>query len=417
MERSPNFESKSSYNIRTRTTDKGGLYFDKQLTINVNDVNEPPVNSAQNPTTVDPNQNNQSTNISNESTSTTKPTTTSELTKIAFDVFAIKGQSSSSQAKISVKLAGHNSQRVNELGVFTVDDAQGRINGLAPDSTGYSEAALNRSQVIFSALANVPNGFNTDLTRKLVFDSNANLRFYIVSDSTTDTVFLDKTSLSKVVFPSSTNFKVESLDDGEFSLAWKDPLAQDSNFNDFVVNVKATDEAISLGTGLQGKLQNELIDLRQVNTSVKADFTVNREATFDNFIGFYKIADDKGGIDTNGDGIIDLRPGDTGYAQAAVAGRVGGIDLKVNNNATANFTSTFNGGSLFAPFIIINDNPDALLDNNPNNDPQVYFSFLGANSDKADHVRLLGDNVFGFEDLINGGDKDYNDMTVQIKFN
>ncbi|NMG21492.1 hypothetical protein DP116_19365, partial [Brasilonema bromeliae SPC951] len=32
---SPN-ASKSSYNIRARTTDKGGLYFDKQFTINVN---------------------------------------------------------------------------------------------------------------------------------------------------------------------------------------------------------------------------------------------------------------------------------------------------------------------------------------------------------------------------------------------
>ncbi|MBP5974433.1 DUF4114 domain-containing protein [Brasilonema sp. CT11] len=64
--------------------------------------------------------------------------------------------------------------------------------------------------------------------------------------------------------------------------------------------------------------------------------------------------------------------------------------------------------------MIVNGKPDALLDSNSNNDPQVYFSFLGANSDKTDHVSLLGDNVFGFEDLVNGGDKDYNDVTVRI---
>jgi predicted extracellular nuclease len=40
---SPNFETKSSYNIRVRTTDNGGLTFEKALTINVNDLNEAPV--------------------------------------------------------------------------------------------------------------------------------------------------------------------------------------------------------------------------------------------------------------------------------------------------------------------------------------------------------------------------------------
>ncbi|GAA6619028.1 DUF4114 domain-containing protein [Scytonema sp. NUACC26] len=412
---SPDFESKSSYKLRIRTTDKGGLFLDKAFTISVNDINESPTNSGANPTPGG-STNNQpiDSNVNKPTPPTIKPTT-SELTKIAFDIFTLKGQNSSNQAKISVKLTGHNSQRVNELGVFTVDDAQGRINGIAPDSAGYTEAALNRSQVIFSALAKTPNGFNADLTRKLVFNSDANLRFYLVSDSTTDTVISDNTSLSKIVFPSTTNFQVESLNNGEFSLAWKDPSTQNSNFDDFAVRVKATDEDIALGTNLQGKVQNELIDLRQVNTQVKADFILNREAIFNNFIGFYKIADDKGGIDTNGDGITDLRPGDTSYAQAAVSGRVGGLDLTVNNKATANFTGTFNGGLLYAPFIIINNTPDALLDNNPNNDPQVYFPFLGANSDKTDHIRLLGDNIFGFEDLVNGGDKDYNDMTVQIK--
>ncbi|BAY42929.1 FG-GAP repeat-containing protein [Scytonema sp. HK-05] len=386
---SPSFESKPSYNIRARTTDKGGLYFDRQLTINVNK--------------------------GNGSTVTTQPTTSPQLTKIASDVFAIKGKVSSSQAKLSVKLTEHNSQVVNELGVFTVDDAQGRINGIVPGTLGYSEAALNRSQVIFSALANVPNGFDTDLTRQLAFEPDANLRFYLVGDSTTDAVFFDKTSLTKVVFPSTTNFKAESLENGEFSFAWKDPFAQNfGDFNDLVVKVKATDEEFSLGSSLQGKPQDELIDLRQVNTQVKAEFILNREAAFNNFIGFYEIADDKGGIDSNGDGIIDQRPGDAGYAQAAVKGRVAGIDLTVNNQATANFTGTFKGGSLFVPFMIVNAKPDTLLDSDFNNDPQVYFPFLGANSDKTDHVCLLGDNIFGFEDLVNGGDKDYNDVTVRI---
>ncbi|MGM3309649.1 DUF4347 domain-containing protein [Anabaena sp. WFMT] len=39
---SPNFEAKSSYSILVRTTDGGGLSYDKALTININDVNEAP---------------------------------------------------------------------------------------------------------------------------------------------------------------------------------------------------------------------------------------------------------------------------------------------------------------------------------------------------------------------------------------
>src|SRR5205814_12874 len=38
------FESKSSYNIRVRSQDQGGLFFDQQFTITVTNVNEAPTN-------------------------------------------------------------------------------------------------------------------------------------------------------------------------------------------------------------------------------------------------------------------------------------------------------------------------------------------------------------------------------------
>jgi len=43
---SPDFETKNSYSIRVKTTDQGGLGFEKVLTITVNDVNENPSNQA-----------------------------------------------------------------------------------------------------------------------------------------------------------------------------------------------------------------------------------------------------------------------------------------------------------------------------------------------------------------------------------
>ena len=106
---------------------------------------------------------------------------------------------------------------------------------------------------------------------------------------------------------------------------------------------------------------------------------------------------------------ISYHKNTAGYIQAAVHQRVAGIDLSTNNQDKATYTGTFEPGSIFAPFIIINSIWSAINDSNPNNDPAVYSSFLGANADQVDHICLLGNSTFGFEDLASGGDKDFND--------
>ncbi len=160
-----------------------------------------------------------------------------------------------------------------------------------------------------------------------------------------------------------------------------------------------------------------MIDLRGINQAVRADFLLNREAVFDNLIGFYRVVDENGGIDTNGDGTADILVGQSGYTQAAVSGRISGMDFRVSNQSTATYTGIFEPGGIYAPFIVVNGLPDAVIDQNRNNDPRVYFPFLGANPDKADHIHLLGNNTFGFEDLFNGGDRDYNDLIVRVNLN
>src|SRR5436190_7893785 len=40
------FETKSSYSIKVRSTDQGGLFFDKTLTVTVTNVNETPTDVA-----------------------------------------------------------------------------------------------------------------------------------------------------------------------------------------------------------------------------------------------------------------------------------------------------------------------------------------------------------------------------------
>ncbi|MBC6430546.1 DUF4114 domain-containing protein [Nostoc sp. HG1] len=375
---SPDFKTKSSYKIRVRTTDNGSLNFEKELTINVNDQ------------------------------------IPSRLTNPNDDIFNITGQDD--KATLEVKLTGHNSPLVNELGLFTVDDLQGTINGIAPGAEGYAQAAILRSQVILSAIANNPNGFDTNnLTRLLQLDSGQNFRFLLVQDGTLDAVRNDPNSIGKLLFSSVPTQKITDLGDNSFSLGWKDASGKSStDFNDLVVKINLSDQALPLGTNLQGQFQGELIDLRDVEQSVQAEFNVYREASYNNYVGFYQVTDENGGIDTNGDGNADVLTGQAGYIQAAVSSRVAGINLSVSNQGSASFTGTFQPGAIFAPFIIVNATPDALLDNNSSNDPAVYFPFLGANSDNTDHISLLASNTFGFEDLANGGDKDFNDLIIKV---
>ena len=182
-----------------------------------------------------------------------------------------------------------------------------------------------------------------------------------------------------------------------------------------MVNIESTDTPLPLGANLQDQQQGEVLDLSSVGSTktVQANFVVNREAAYNNFVGFYKITDSQGTITDPLTG-VSLKPGDTGYTEAAITNRVAGIDLQTANQSTTTIDGVFQGGSIFAPFMIANGSVNQLLDADKSNDPSVYFAYLGANSDGVDHIRLLGNNTFGFEDLRGGGDLDYNDMIIKV---
>jgi Domain of unknown function (DUF4114) len=197
-------------------------------------------------------------------------------------------------------------------------------------------------------------------------------------------------------------------------LSFEDNPSNSSAFNDAVVRVSFVNQGTAAISALQSQGQGELLDLRSLTGQVNATFTINREAAFDNFVGFYRVLDRDGGIDTNADGKADILPGTVGYTQAAINNRVAGVDLKVGNQQTANIAGQLTGGSIYVPFLIANATVAEVASGQKLND--VYLPFLGANADKVDHVRLLGSNTFGFEDLSGGGDRDFNDVIVQVKF-
>lgn len=156
----------------------------------------------------------------------------------------------------------------------------------------------------------------------------------------------------------------------------------------------------------------ELLNLQPfTGKDVKVTFTVNRDAAYNNFVSFYKVEDDQGTITDPVTG-KQLKPTDAGYAQLAVKLREQEVSLTAPKSGEAMFEDILKGGYLYAPFIIANANPSSLKDDFS----KVYFPFIQGNSDKVDHIRWLGDNTFGFEDLYGGGDQDFNDMIVQAKY-
>ncbi|BAY07027.1 FG-GAP-like repeat-containing protein [Calothrix sp. NIES-2098] len=328
-------------------------------------------------------------------------------------VFSLGGKAGQTK-QLRLSFNSQNTNFVNEIGFFTVDDDRGTIEGVTPDNSNYLATALKSSQVIFSALPNnVLKG--VDFTRQFNLDSSDRLVFYLVQNSTTDTILADLAAgrtPANILFaiPSANQngfapLQVSNLENEAFTLAWKDTLnSSDTAFNDLILNVEvANEKPTAIGTGLQGKI--ELIDLRNLGT-LDASFKVASEAAYNNTIGWYVVDDESGSIG-------NLRPGDVGYAQAAIAQR-----SLVNLNRNGKDSAKLEG--LLAPYIIADSSIEKFLAENPHNTADkgamAYFAFMAANPDGVDHIRQLGDNTFGFEDLFAGGDSDYNDIILQVNF-
>lgn len=146
------------------------------------------------------------------------------------------------------------------------------------------------------------------------------------------------------------------------------------------------------------------IDLRSQTGIVNIEFAVYREAAIANTVGFYATDSADGGIRDAVTGNI-LRPGDTGYRDAALANQIN-VQLSGENGQVSTFSADITGGGFLGIFLVAGGGDPAT--------GEVFFSHAGANTGNNDHAKRLGDNVFGFEDLSSLGDRDFNDIVVEF---
>lgn len=170
-----------------------------------------------------------------------------------------------------------------------------------------------------------------------------------------------------------------------------------------------------------------LIDLTDIDLNgdcevdAKVDLIFNgieSEALFNNTVGLYLVENESGTVLDTLTGKL-LQPGDEGYAATALSRRLTNTELDRNTDV---LVAQVNGGTLLAPYIISNGTAEQFLAQNPNNQApswggiNAYFAHLGANPDGNNHLKVLGSNKFGFEDIWGGGDRDFDDLVFQVAY-
>lgn len=297
----------------------------------------------------------------------------------------------------------------NEIGVFKVEDADGRVAGMMPSDPNYAQAAVRAAQLVFGS--RTPSG----AIQQLSFSGGDRLGFVLIQNGTMAS-FLDRNPRNDVrggplaFFSLATanpdgfdHLRISHLPDGTVLYTWEDQTGGgDRDFNDVVFRVGAAGSRAlreENGQGLGERM---------------AQFTlISRSAAFANELGMFFVDDEHGRIGS-------LRPGDAGYVQAALdpARRTVLFSPQQHSNNTA--TRDLPVGSVFGIYMVANGTTDQLLSQNPKNHgggkrPHAFFSFVQANPDRVDHFRWLNSTDVGVEDKYGGGDRDYDDLMFSVQ--
>jgi hypothetical protein len=294
-----------------------------------------------------------------------------------------------------------------ELGWIPVDDQQGTINGLKPTDAGYETVALARKQVIFE---NLGSASNQSLTSALAQNS-----------------FSDPSSLAQTEQQFFGEFAFSHLEANRFYMLY----SQDETQTTFSVNQTPVIASDSRGyhqltfNGITAEIgSSTLVTPGNLNQPISVETSLSRAAAYQNLIALYRVDSLTGALDTNADRQIDLKPGDVGYVEVALTrakdSLTGVILTTPEYLGTTQQTVTLLGNNMYGMVVIPNATIDQVLSQNPLNDPNfgpvALFSFRVANPDGISHMARLGANLFGFEDQVGGGDRDYNDMVLQFSF-
>lgn len=327
-----------------------------------------------------------------------------------------------SDSQLTLSLVENYLPEMSEVVVIATDNADGSIEGVQITDAGYLATAQDRSQFVFSTLDQGDEISGLSVERVVDVAGDDFLNFAVIKGGSLQDALLRPESV-EVVFGSQIlsgdaiapgqdaglneallNIGIDSLTQTE---------ADTASTEGIVLSVQLGDAERPIGSAIQAEEAAALIDLTEHTGTLTAEFSVYREADFDNVIGFFAVENADGQIRTQAGAL--LSPGEAGYVEAAIRNRLA-IELSGKNGEMSTYRAQVEGGQLLSSFMINQGSMESLMDSAETSNADVFFVHMGANSDKMNHVRLLGDNTFGFEDTAGGGDQDFDDLVIQAKF-
>ena len=147
----------------------------------------------------------------------------------------------------------------------------------------------------------------------------------------------------------------------------------------------------------------EASNVHSLTDEITVNYTIIRKADLDRKVYFYAVDDINGTV-------YGLAPTDRAYVQAALNNIIFPKFSSCDHN-TETGSLQFNASSLIVPLVI----EGGTLTEAKNGNAKVYFSYAGASGgDGLDHIKLLEGNVFGFKDLLDDADNDFNDIVIEL---
>lgn len=274
-------------------------------------------------------------------------------------------------------------------GIPLVLDTEPPVNGIAPSP----ESGFIQPQAQYGR--NDPNGgiaVSGPVTSPKSFDSITGLFsdlssgiLYATTDPLTDT--------------DVDVFKVNLIDENDSPIDSLQNLAEgraDPRFFQFPdgnagVLLEATGDFYRITEEVSIDNSNpEIIDF----TGSTVEIMTASNASFENIGGFYQAIDREGTVidPLTGDRVS---VGDEGYETAALANSV--VQLGDDTSTTLELDDGF----VYVPYLL-------------GNGEQFFTAYAEANADGLNHVQSMEENSFSFEDLLGGGDNDFNDYVISF---
>lgn len=347
-------------------------------------------------------------------------------------IYTVPGGFGSSQF-LTIQWAAKNAVFKNEIGMFAVDDLDGRVNGLLPGDPGYAAAVFGQSnrQVVFAS------GAGAGTTNTLTVSGGQLLEFYLVANGTTaNLVRLNPQNLvgginaffsAEAANPDKIDHVKVTFDNrtGQVQMRWEDMLfGGDRDYNDAVITISPGGTASSSvgetlrvpgGANHQVPVSFMLQPTQKASGGLPAAFATGE-------IGIFIVSDPSGSIN----GIL---PGSAGWLQAALGSSSRQVLFNMGDPLGTQKTIQVPGGSLIAWYFTPGTTAQNVLavnvNNSPNNAAHALFSLDAANPDSQEHFRWFGPEMVSTPatdtglnlhilDKLFASPKEFDDLMMQI---